>query len=168
MSPEDSVRVLAVARAAYPGMSLVEGQAALWHGALGDLRADECVAAIVEHAKQSQSIVTVADIRGRVIAARRALGDVERSRQLAASHNGLDLISMPDSFRSSVAEHRRRAEAARPPKDVRVGYVAPGVEGAACSYGAMVTAPSDARTRYVKPTKAHPDDDDDVNKWWQK
>jgi hypothetical protein len=63
MSPDECIKVLATARAAYPGMSMVEGMPQVWHGALGDLRLEECQRAIIAHTKASSTIVTPADIR---------------------------------------------------------------------------------------------------------
>lgn len=116
MTADEAVRLIAVARAAYPGMSVVEGMPQVWHGALGDLAFSECATAVVEHSKESAAIVTVADIRRLVQRSRHAIAGEERREQIEAAHparRSQELVPMPDWFRSSVAEHRRRAQAER-------------------------------------------------------
>lgn len=116
MSPDEVVRLIAVARAAYPGMSVVEGMPQVWHGALGDLQYGECASAVVAHSRESTQIVTVADIRRLVQSTRRSLAGEERQQQIEAARpapSSRDLVPMPPWFRSTVEEHRRRARAAR-------------------------------------------------------
>lgn len=115
MSPDECVRLIALARAAYPGMSVVEGMPVIWLGTLGDLRYAECAEAVVEYAKDSAAIVTVADIRRRVIQARVRSAGEERTAELESRYPrpAGDLVPMPDWFRTSVEEHRRRAREAR-------------------------------------------------------
>lgn len=115
MSPDETVRLIAVARAAFPGMSVVEGMPQVWHGALGDLAYSECAAAVVAHSRETNRIVTVADIRQVVQAARiRAAGE-ERAQELTArqGRSSQELVPMPDWFRTTMLEHRNRARAAR-------------------------------------------------------
>ena len=122
MSPDESVQLLALARAAFPGMSVVEGMPLVWHGSLGDLQLSESVAAVIEHAKVSERIVTVADIRRLVVTARRAIAGEERREQIEAVHpapSSQERVPMTDWFRSTVAEHTKRARAAR--EDVKDG-----------------------------------------------
>lgn len=116
MTPEETVQLLAVARAAFPGMTMVEGMPQIWLGALGDLGLQECVAAVVEHAKTSDRIVTVANIRELVTQAQRREAGEERVREIESwlgSGSSQELVPMPDWFQSTVEEHRRRARAAR-------------------------------------------------------
>lgn len=118
MRPDEVVQLIAVARAAFPGMSIVEGMPQVWLGALGDLRLDECIAAVVEHAKTSDRIVTVANINELVLKARRSEAGEERVREIESwlgTGSSQERVPMPDWFRSTVDEHRRRARAARGP-----------------------------------------------------
>lgn len=119
MTPEEVVQLLAVARAAFPGMTMVEGMPQVWLGVIGDLRLEQCVAAIVEHAKTSDRIVTVANIRELVTQAQRREAGEERVKEIESwlgTSNTQERVPMPDWFRSSVEEHRRRARAARGPE----------------------------------------------------
>jgi hypothetical protein len=118
MTPEETVQLLAVARAAFPGMTMVEGMPQIWLGALGDLRFEACVAAVVEHAKASDRIVTVANIRDLVLRKERREAGEERVRENESwlgTSSSQERVPMPDWFRSTVEEHRRRAMAARNP-----------------------------------------------------
>jgi hypothetical protein len=118
MTPTETVQLLAVARAAFPGMTMLDGMAEVWSGALGDLRFEDCVAAIIEHAKTSDRIVTVANIRDLVIRAERREAGEERVKEIESwlsTGNAQERVPMPDWFRSTVEEHRRRARAARGP-----------------------------------------------------
>lgn len=115
MSPDETVKLLAVARAAFPGMAVVEGMPLVWHGGLGDLQYAECCKAVVEHTKESSRIITVADIRHLVQAARAKTAGEERQQEIEARRpsSSQELVPMPDWFRTTVAEHRNRARAAR-------------------------------------------------------
>lgn len=116
MSPDEAVKLIAIARAAYPGMSVVEGMGHLWHGGLGDLRFQECATAIVEHSKESTAIVMIADIRRLVNLSRRQAAGEERQQQIEAHRppsSSQELVQMPDWFWPTVNEHKRRAKAAQ-------------------------------------------------------
>lgn len=116
MTPDETVKLLAVARAAYPAMAVVEGMPLVWHGGLGDLQYAECARAVVEHARDNTRIVTVADIRSLVQASRRAVAGEVRREQIEAAHPSWpsqEVKPMPDWFRSTMEEHRRRARAER-------------------------------------------------------
>lgn len=130
MSPDETVKVLATARAAYPGMSMVEGMPQVWHGALGDLRLAECQDAIVAHAKASSQIVTPADIRRLVQAAR-------TDAALRSLPSGADdRVPMPDWFATTMTEFRSRARAAREQSRER---------GAPVSFGDAILSALDRR-----------------------
>lgn len=115
MSPDEAVRLIAVARAAFPAMTVVEGMGQVWHGALGDLAYSECQTAIVAHSRENTRIVTVADIRQLVQGARIKAAGEERALELTArqGHGSQELVPMPDWFRTTMLEHRNRARAAR-------------------------------------------------------
>lgn len=70
MKPTESVKILALAVAAYPGMSIPEGTPEVWHELLSDLDFPDCRAAVLQHARLNSTIVTPADIRRLVAAAR--------------------------------------------------------------------------------------------------
>lgn len=63
MKPTESVKILALAFAAYPGMSIPEGTPEVWHELLKDVDFATARAAVLEHARNSSAIVTPADIR---------------------------------------------------------------------------------------------------------
>jgi hypothetical protein len=116
MTPVETVQLLAVARAAFPAMTMLDGMAEVWSGALGDLRFEACVAAVIEHAKTSERIVTVANIRDLVIRTQRQEAGEERVKEIESwlgTGSSQERVPMPDWFRSTVEEHRRRARAAR-------------------------------------------------------
>ncbi len=71
MTPTETTRLLAIARACYPAMTMPAGIDAVWHELLADLDYSEAEAAVLTHAKIETRIVTIADIRTGVSKAKR-------------------------------------------------------------------------------------------------
>lgn len=106
MNRQECAELLTVATA-YDHRTLGEVDVIAWHEAIGDLALDECKQAVVQHYKTSTEWLMPVNIRRLVSVTRqdRAMRALPRGRE--------DLIPMPDWFRTTVAEHRRRAQAGR-------------------------------------------------------
>lgn len=70
MNPTDTVRVLRVVGAMCPAQRIDEHTAEAWHEVLGDLRVEDCVAAVRELGGR-EAFISPADIRGEVRRLRR-------------------------------------------------------------------------------------------------
>ena len=106
MNQQEVAELLTVV-AAYDRRTLGEVDVITWHGALGDLQLDECKKAVVEYYRTSTDWLMPANVRKLALTARQDAA----MRQLSPARD--DLVPMPDWFRSSVEEHRRRARSAR-------------------------------------------------------
>lgn len=63
MKPTESVQILALAFATYPGMTIPDGTPDVWHELLKDLDFEAARQAVFAHARISSAIITPADIR---------------------------------------------------------------------------------------------------------
>ncbi len=129
MNAQEVAALLAVV-STYDRRALMDGEVHAWHGALGDLRFEECRDAVVKHYGTATDWVMPAHLRRLVTAARQDAA----MRELPGHPD--DLVPMPSWFHVVVTQHKTQTrEANRLARD----------EGRPVSYGTTVTRPSDYR-----------------------
>lgn len=114
MNRAETAQLLAMMQT-YDQRTVGETDVIAWHSAVGDLQFSECGTAVIGHYRDHTDRVMPANVREAVQAARRAAAGEERQAEIEArrpSHSQ-ELVPMPDWFRATVEEHRRRARAAR-------------------------------------------------------
>jgi hypothetical protein len=102
MTPEETGKLLAAA-ATVDNRKVGPLQVLMWHRVLGDLRYEDCEAALVEHFGESTDWVMPAHIRQRVKKIR--LQRLEESKIPAPPH---ELIDNPPAYRAWLENARRR------------------------------------------------------------
>lgn len=114
MNRSEVANLLAVIQT-YDQRTVGETDVIAWHGAVGDLAFNEGRDAVLEHYKTTTDRIMPAHLRQLVQAARVKAAGEERAQELTArqGRSSQELVPMPDWFRTTVEEHRKRARAAR-------------------------------------------------------
>lgn len=86
MNGKEAVQLLKVARATWPGMSVVEGMAGIWAVMLDDVTFDDALAAVVRLGRRAHRFQAIADIRREI-----------------ARHAGLTAPAEDAAWRSAIA-----------------------------------------------------------------
>lgn len=114
MNRAETAQLLAVIQT-YDQRTVGETDVIAWHGVVGDLRFDECRDSVLAHYGEKTDRIMPANVRTFVQAARIKAAGEERQQEIESRRpsSSQELVPMPDWFRSTVAEHRNRARAAR-------------------------------------------------------
>ncbi len=67
MRPSDVPQVIQRLRGGWPAMEIVEGMAELWYEALGDLRTEDVMAALVRMVRRSEAYPSIHAVRAEVL-----------------------------------------------------------------------------------------------------
>lgn len=118
----------------YDQRSVGETDVIAWHGALGDLRFEECRDAVLAHYRESTDRVMPAHIRRRVSLARQ-----DRAMR-SITTGGDELVPKPDWFNTTRDEYRNRMRALNDQRRER---------GEPVSYGETVLTASDRMRRSI-------------------
>ena len=102
MNASEAVRLVAEARACYPGMSVPVGMPEAWHGLIGDLTFADCHDALMRHARSSSQIITPADVRKIVTAAQ----NDRVMRAAVTSGRGDGRTTKPEWFGTVMRQHK--------------------------------------------------------------
>jgi hypothetical protein len=116
MNTTEAAQLLAVIQT-YDQRTVGETDVIAWQKALEDLPFSDCRDAVVGHYQAETDRIMPANVRVRAVLAQRQAAGEERQHELEAlrGRGSQELVPMPDWFRSTVEEHRRRARAARGP-----------------------------------------------------
>ncbi len=140
MNLQEATKLVAEARAIYPGMSIVPGIADAWLGILGDLRYPECHAALLLHGRRESRIPVPADLRRLVESARASIPYVAPERLALQSAEtqfaGLPIPGRPDWVQQVYEDVKAKQ------RELNVERKA---QGQPPMFGRMFTQPSDHR-----------------------
>ncbi len=142
MNLQEATKLVAEARAIYPGMSIVPGIADAWLGILGDLRYPECHAALLLHGRRESRIPVPADLRRLVESARASILYVAPERPSLESgethFNGLPIPGRPSWVQAVYEDAKARQRELNAERKA---------QGLPLDFGRMFTKPIDHQPR---------------------